>query len=132
MNCARIYNEAMGQRHSHILNNPSAFRHLLNVRERPHFFWQSLELQDSLVLNGFFLYALLLEKEEHQTILVLPHNEPSQCERLRGQLAERNKRMEGTGQEAYTHACDRCFLVFQDSIGQQGAFSLCVSYLDVY
>lgn len=127
MNCARIYNEAMDQRHSHVLNNPAAFRCLLGVHERPPFIWQSLELQDSLVLNGFFLYALLLDKEEHGTILVLSHNESSQCERLKGQLAERNKKMEGTGQEAYAHACDRCFIVFQNSSGQHGTFISCLS-----
>ncbi len=84
---------------------------------------QSLELQDNHVLNGFFLYSLLLDKEEQGTSFVLSHHEPSQCERLKEALSQRNKRMEGTGQDAYAHACDKCFIVSENQEGVQGTCS---------
>ncbi|KAF7378026.1 hypothetical protein MSAN_00226500 [Mycena sanguinolenta] len=47
-------------------------------------------------MNGFFLYSLLLDKTEQGGILVLPHDEASQSDRLQPALAERNSAMEGT------------------------------------
>ncbi|KAJ7122670.1 hypothetical protein C8R43DRAFT_1136083 [Mycena crocata] len=69
-------------------------------------------------MNGFFLYSLLLDKAEHDGILMLPHDEASQSDRLQPALAERNSTMEGTGQECYTHACDLCFAIVENAQGQ--------------
>jgi len=79
----------------------------------------SFELRDEFVLNGFFLYSLLLEKAEQRTPLHLSHHETSQRDRLKGALEVRNKAMEGIGQEAYTHACDLCFVVIKDEAGKE-------------
>lgn len=122
MNFARIYNESIVSLHSHVVNNPGAYVNALfsgNDSFLPSFASpeQILELQDDQVLNGFFLYSLLLDKEEQGTSLILLHHEPSQCECLKEALSQRNKRMEGTGQDAYAHACDKCFIV---SINQEG------------
>lgn len=82
--------------------------------------WQSsLNLRDEVVLNGVFLYCLLLDKAEQGGILVLNQEEHSQRDRLKAALAERNKAMEGTGQECYTHACDACFIVLEDENGRK-------------
>lgn len=71
-------------------------------------------------MNGFFLYSLLLDKAERHGVLVLPHDEPSQKDRLQPALAERNKMTEGIGQECYPHACDLCFIVFLNDDGEIG------------
>ena len=74
-------------------------------------------------MNGFFLYSILLDKAERNEPLILSTTEASQRDRLREALAERNKRMEGVGQEEYGHACDLCFVVFNDEQGRPGACS---------
>ncbi|KAF9552614.1 hypothetical protein CPC08DRAFT_595228, partial [Agrocybe pediades] len=104
LNCAKIYNTAIATRHAEVLNNPRAFP-------------PELRASDTQVLNGFFLYSPLLDYSEHNRILILNHDAPSQADRLRPALQERNRCMEGTGQEEYTHACDACFLVSVDSEG---------------
>jgi len=115
MNCARIYNIAIGSRFAHILNNKSAYLQTFNLYDHQGIPWQtSLELRDEYVMNGFLLYSLLLEKSEQGTTLLLSHHELSQKDRLQNALKERNKQMEGTGQESYLHACDLCFLVYTD------------------
>ncbi|KAJ6479387.1 hypothetical protein DFH09DRAFT_951397, partial [Mycena vulgaris] len=78
-NCARIYNAAMSSPQPHVVNNKLAF--------------------PADVMNGFFLYSFLLDKSEQSGILVLPHDESSQGDRLKPALAERKSVMEGTGQE---------------------------------
>ncbi|KAJ6494189.1 hypothetical protein C8R45DRAFT_927415 [Mycena sanguinolenta] len=96
-NCARIYNEALSSPHSHVLNNKLAFTAIYH--DTRHFTpddWNT----------------------EQGGILVLPHDEASQSDRLQPALAERNSAMEGTGQECYAHACDLCFHVFQNKDGQ--------------
>jgi len=76
MNCACVYSYVLAQRHAYILNNRRAFD-----ATRPHAFdeefsWQyTLRMRDIDVLNGFFIYSLLLEKAEHNSCLVLPHDE---------------------------------------------------------
>lgn len=81
--------------------------------------WQTtLQIRQEDVMNGFFLYSLLLEKAERSGILAIPHDEASQKDRLQPVLAERNKLMEGIGQECYAHACDTCFIVFSDNEGR--------------
>ncbi|KAF8158569.1 hypothetical protein B0H34DRAFT_656485 [Crassisporium funariophilum] len=121
MNCARIYNQSIGHLHAVLLNNPQAFPAGLYVRysDNSGSHMQTLpDLQDKDILNGFFLYSLLLDHAELGTVLHLEHNAPSHKDRLKPALEEQNKRMEGIGQEEYTHACDLCFIVFVDEQGQ--------------
>jgi len=72
-------------------------------------------------MNAFFLYSLLLDKAERGSVLLLNHNLKFR-ERLMPALAERNKQMEGIGQESYTHACDLCYIVFRDDNGNLSEF----------
>ncbi|KAG1720182.1 hypothetical protein EDB19DRAFT_1930573 [Suillus lakei] len=115
MNCARVYNYALAQRHAlYISNNRRAFDATLPRAFDEEFSWQyTLRMCDTDVLNGFFIYSLLLEKAEHSSCLVLPHDEQQRI-RIDVALSERNKEMEGIGQEAYPHACDLCFIVIGD------------------
>lgn len=53
---------------------------------------------------------------------MLPHDEATQGDRLQPALAERNKAMEGIGQEHYAHACDVCFVVFEDDDGNLSTY----------
>ncbi|KAJ7454472.1 hypothetical protein FB451DRAFT_1280048 [Mycena latifolia] len=95
-NCARIYNEALSTPRQHIRNNKLAFTAIYH--ETKHHtpddwnFNRSIRKEDTM--NGFFLYSLLLDKAEQQGILVLPHDETSQSDRLQPALAERNRAME--------------------------------------
>lgn len=77
----------------------------------------SLNLDVEDVWNGFYLHALLIDAQEHGQVFVLPNKAPSQAERLRGALQERNMRMAGTGQEAWNHACDLCCWIETDKDG---------------
>ncbi|KAF9477654.1 hypothetical protein BDN70DRAFT_810293 [Pholiota conissans] len=121
MNASRIYNESIGDLNSHILNNrPAYIQQLCSSdldKKQPQQWAHSLRLDEEFLLNGFFLYSLLLDKSEQLGTLSLVHDEQSQRLRLRDALLERNKRMEGPGQEAYFHACDLCFFVFEDDDG---------------
>lgn len=69
----------------------------------------SLEMSAETAMNGFLLYSL-----------ILPHESPTQKDRLMDALAERNKAMEGIGQEEWAHACDLCFRVHQVADGTLG------------
>ncbi|KAK7026326.1 hypothetical protein R3P38DRAFT_3269302 [Favolaschia claudopus] len=119
-NCARIYNEALSSPHAHIVNNKTAFTAI--YQDTRHFTpddWTVTRfIRKEDTMNGFFLYSLLLHKAEHNGILVLPHDEASQRDRLQPALAERNSAMEGTGQECYAHACDLCFHIVENEHGQ--------------
>ncbi|KAG2034218.1 hypothetical protein BDR03DRAFT_935321 [Suillus americanus] len=86
MNCARVYNYALAQWHTYMSNNRRAF--------------------DATLPQAF-------DKEFSWHCLVLPHDE-QQWTRIDVALNERNKEMEGIGQEAYLHACDLCFIVIGD------------------
>ncbi|KIM42532.1 hypothetical protein M413DRAFT_408395 [Hebeloma cylindrosporum] len=124
MNCARIYNTTLSRCDAHIRNNSKAYAGsgytIFNDGTPGIPAWQtSFQLEDVHVMNGFFLYSVLLDKGERQSILTVNHKEGSQRERLMAVLDERNKRMEGIGQEKYTHACDLCFIVFEDLNGQK-------------
>ncbi|KAH7927102.1 hypothetical protein BV22DRAFT_1103930 [Leucogyrophana mollusca] len=120
MNCARVYNEALAVRHSYILNNKLAFSSIYESHLDETLTWPcSLRLRDADVLNGFFLYSLLLDKAERGSLLILPHDAGSQKLRIEPALMERNKEMEGIGQEAYPHACGLCFIVFEDDDGRK-------------
>ncbi|KAJ7687596.1 hypothetical protein B0H17DRAFT_1136146 [Mycena rosella] len=116
-NWARIYNCALSEIDPHIANNKLAFASVYgNHKKTPPEGW-NLELRNVDVTNGFFLYSLLLEKSERGGILLLLHDEPSQKDRLKPALAECNKAMEGIGQEHWAHACDLCFVIFEDTDG---------------
>ncbi|KAF7354501.1 hypothetical protein MVEN_01139400 [Mycena venus] len=119
-NCARIYNEALSSPHSNILNNKLAFSAIYhNSRHFTPEDWSVTRLiRKEDTMNGFFLYSLLLDKAEQGSVLILPHDEASQRDRLQPALAERNSAMEGTGQECYAHACDLCFHIFENENGQ--------------
>ncbi|KAJ7168385.1 hypothetical protein C8R43DRAFT_822857, partial [Mycena crocata] len=71
-NWARIYNCALADPNARIANNKLAFASVDDVS------------------NGFFLYSLLLEKSERGGVLLLPHDEADQKDRLQPVLAERN------------------------------------------
>ena len=118
MNCARIYNHSLCLQQPHITNNIPSFRPLTPPPDPWALPWQtSLAMRSEDVTNGFFLYSLLLDRAERGCILILPHDAVSQCSRLEPALAIRNYAMEGVGQEFYLHACDLCFVVFdQDGV----------------
>ncbi|KAK6984438.1 hypothetical protein R3P38DRAFT_3231659 [Favolaschia claudopus] len=116
-NWARIYNAALARTDSHILNNKIAFASQIQPPTRPIPDGWNLEVRPEDVLNGLFLYSLLLDKAERRSILILPHDESTQKGRLGLAIAERNKAMEGIGQEAYPHAYNLCFFVFEDENG---------------
>ncbi|KAK7013809.1 hypothetical protein R3P38DRAFT_3575169 [Favolaschia claudopus] len=118
-NWARIYECALAEPNPHMRNNRLAFSasHAVLTSLKSIAADWNLEMRDEDVLNGFYLYSLLLDRAEHQGILVLPDDESRQRDRLQPALAERNKAMEGTGQEHWAHACDLCFIVFEDDAG---------------
>ncbi|KAJ7028171.1 hypothetical protein C8F04DRAFT_1044296 [Mycena alexandri] len=118
-NCARIYNQALSTPRQHVLNNKLAFTAIYhNTKHLTPDDWNTTRLiRKEDTMNGFFLYSLLLDKAEHGGILMLPHDEQSQSDRMEQALAERNSAMEGTGQECYAHACDLCFVVYENEHG---------------
>ncbi|KAF4577396.1 hypothetical protein EYR40_000009 [Pleurotus pulmonarius] len=108
-NWARIYDYALAPRSPQVTNNAAAFA-TTRTEESCQLNWQSsLHLRADDVLNGFFLYSLLLDKAEHGWVLVLGHDKRDQAVRLRTALEERNQQLEGIGQENYTHA-SKCAL----------------------
>ncbi|KAJ8693235.1 hypothetical protein PTI98_010474 [Pleurotus ostreatus] len=120
-NWARIYNHALAPPQPHIRNNEAAFAMFpVPYRNGYHYpNWQfSLSIRPEDVLNGFFLYSLLIDKAEHGWILSLPHNESSQVDRLQSALSERNGTMEGVGQDAYPHVCNLCCHISEDENGE--------------
>ncbi|KAJ7741865.1 hypothetical protein B0H16DRAFT_1323588 [Mycena metata] len=119
-NCARIYNEALSTPRQHILNNKFAFTAIYHDTKHftPDDWTLTRFIRKEDTMNGFFLYSLLLDKAEQGGILMLPHDEASQADRLKPALAERNSAMEGTGQECYAHACDLCFVIAENADGQ--------------
>lgn len=114
-NWARIYDYALAPRSPQVTNNAAAFA-TTRTEESCELNWQSsLHLRADDVLNGFFLYSLLLDKTEHGWVLVLAHDKRDQAVRLRAALEERNQQLEGIGQENYAHACQLCCHVLEDS-----------------
>src|SRR6267154_325647 len=80
------------------------------------------------VWNSFltlFIYSLLLDHSERDSILLLDHKAPSQARRLQPALQARNAQMRGTGQEHWNHACDLCSWVFTDQNGIDRRWSGC-------
>lgn len=119
MNCARIYNVALAHPNAYMLNNKLAFGMPLKEESVGKSWPCSLKMRDEDVLNGFFIYSLLLDKAEKQSQLVLEHTSQHRT-RIDGALIVRNKETEGIGQEAYPHACDKCFVVLDDELGGKG------------
>jgi len=123
MNCARIYNTALRNVDSYILNNPLAFSSVIDQYEEDTVTWPCLlQMRDEDVLNGFFIYSLLLDKAERRAQLILSHDTQQRL-RIDAALISRNKDMEGIGQEAYPHACDKCFVVLEDISGSKSMSS---------
>jgi hypothetical protein len=90
--------------HPHIINNKLAFRTVYNQHLHPPLEWQTaLKICPEDVMNGFFLYLLLLNKAEWGASLVLSYNKASQKDRLQPALEEHNRGTEGIGQENYPH-----------------------------
>ncbi|KAJ7705050.1 hypothetical protein B0H17DRAFT_1126652 [Mycena rosella] len=96
---AHVYNSAL----AHTSETPSASR----LKDK---------LAGDLVLESFFLHAILHDKTHHNEPLVLPHHGP-QNHRFDEVLAERNYRMVGTGQEMWAHTCHRCTKIYQGEDG---------------
>ncbi|KAJ6475036.1 hypothetical protein C8R47DRAFT_1293375, partial [Mycena vitilis] len=67
----------------------------------------SHELSEVLVLDAFFLHALLRHKNSRQQSLVLPHGGLQKVRFIQA-MDERNYFMAGTGQEMWPHACNGC------------------------
>ena len=110
LNCARIYNLGLSTPFAYIRNNERAFAATSAGDDVPRNLNPTL-LRSTDVLNGFFIYSLLLHKAEQGGFLILPHDFDQ--DRLNVALMERNKEMEGIGQEAYPHACDLCYVVVE-------------------
>ena len=70
-----------------------------------------------MVLDAFFLNALLRDKAVQGKLLQLPHH-GAQNQRFDAQLSARNMRMAGTGQEMWAHACDECMHIYRGEDGQ--------------
>ncbi|KAH6901186.1 hypothetical protein BKA70DRAFT_1114809, partial [Coprinopsis sp. MPI-PUGE-AT-0042] len=116
LNCARIYNQSLAHTDAYRYNNRLAFAgHQLppSNAEQYHMWPTSLKIREEDVLNGFFLYSLLLDHAERNVCLLLSDDASSQRDRLQGALEKRNKRMQAHGQEQYFHACDLCFRTFE-------------------
>jgi hypothetical protein len=73
-------------------------------------------LAGELVLDSFFLHAILRDKSHRQSRLELPHH-GLQSDWLDVVLAERNYLMVGTGQEMWAHTRNRCTKVYQGEDG---------------
>ncbi|KAI6113982.1 hypothetical protein F5141DRAFT_1187666 [Pisolithus sp. B1] len=99
MNCAWIYNVALVHPNAYILNNRLAIA-MTKETEDAGKSW-------SYVLNGFFIYSLLLDKAEKQSQLVLIHD------------TLYRERIDAALIEAYPHACDKCFVVLDNEQGQK-------------
>ncbi|KAF8577525.1 hypothetical protein K439DRAFT_1649069 [Ramaria rubella] len=118
LNCARIYNHAFRVGDPHIANNESAFPQARAMQTPLPRAWGSLLVMSSVnVLDGFFLYSLLLHTAEHNEVLVLRHDASSHRRRLEDAMARCNAAMEGWGQESYMHACNLCCLIYKNDEG---------------
>ncbi|KAJ7227497.1 hypothetical protein GGX14DRAFT_347217 [Mycena pura] len=96
---AQVYNMALGQSS---VPNTSRLLH---------------QLTGELVLDSFLFHAVLRDKRRRREVLNVVHKE-YQAHRLDEILAERNYRMAGTGQEYWSHACDKCMIVYKGDDGQ--------------
>lgn len=74
------------------------------------------DLDGELVLDSFFMHALIRDKTKSQIVLQLPHN-GTHGARLTMALDERNLRVAGTGQEMWGHACKDCAKIYTGADG---------------
>ena len=88
---ARVYNLALGITAPDI-GNSSRLTH---------------SLSEELVLDTFFLHGLLRDSDVRNQKLSLPHG-GLQRHRFNQALDVRNNCMAGSGQEMWTHACNKC------------------------
>ena len=105
-NCARIYNAEYDDLRAKI--------------ELPIGWNFTLKLDTDIVSDAFYLYSLLLDNERQSTTLTLPNRAPSNVERLRKALEDRNVRMAGPGQPEWNHACNLCTKVYPSEDGSFG------------
>ncbi|KAJ8591380.1 hypothetical protein M405DRAFT_932169 [Rhizopogon salebrosus TDB-379] len=108
MNCVHIYNYALAQRHARFMNNRHTFSATLPQFNDEEFSWQyTLRMHDTNVMNVFFIYSLLLDKAEHNSCLILPHDEQQRVRIDVVLSSEHNKEM-----EAPSHSCTQTRLLF--------------------
>ncbi|KAJ7086968.1 hypothetical protein C8R44DRAFT_650414, partial [Mycena epipterygia] len=74
------------------------------------------ELTGDLVLDSFFLHAILHDKQSRREPFSVPHH-GYQNHRFDEALAQRNYQMAGTGQPMWAHACNRCMKIYQGDDG---------------
>ncbi|KAF9511609.1 hypothetical protein BS47DRAFT_1346637 [Hydnum rufescens UP504] len=98
-NCSWVYNHTLSNKSAHILNNLQAYSSFPLDSPTPHSATPA-SMTPEHVSGGFVLYSLLLDSAEQKEILVLPHD-----------IGSSNKAMEGTGQEYWDHACDKCWKI---------------------
>ncbi|PPQ78706.1 hypothetical protein CVT24_002284 [Panaeolus cyanescens] len=96
-NCAKVYNETM--------SNTEAKDLLADVYRRDH------ELAGKTVWDSLFLFWLMEDHVENNTILEVNHQASTQAIHLEKALEARNDRMIGPGQELWNHACDLCLWI---------------------
>ena len=85
----------------------------------PAAYSKSLVLDTEDVWSSLFLYWLLQDCEERQTVLKLEHDSPSQAKWLQPALHLQNRRMVGPGKEEWNHACDLCCWIDTRADGTQ-------------
>ncbi|KAF9518066.1 hypothetical protein BS47DRAFT_1338638 [Hydnum rufescens UP504] len=113
-NCSRVYNHTLSNKSAHILNNLQAYSSFPLDSPTPHSATPA-SMTPEHVSGGFILYSLLLDSAEQKEILVLPHDVGSQRLRVQPAMEARNKAMEGTGQEYWDHACDKCCILLENN-----------------
>lgn len=86
-------------------------------------------ISGQVVLDAFFLHALLRDKSIHGSTLTVPHH-GLQRDRLEDVLMERNIRVAGTGQEMWGHACGTCMKIINTNDGSANPWRKC--YPSVY
>lgn len=77
----------------------------LSLRGDPH--PSTVPLSSEMVWDSFWLYGLLLSSMRFREPLVVPHS-GDHHDRWTAALTARNQLMAGTGQPAWSHACDQC------------------------
>ncbi|KAJ7222563.1 hypothetical protein GGX14DRAFT_513671 [Mycena pura] len=93
-NLARTYNTDLGRTDTMMLTNLST------------------DISPDIVLDAFFLQALLRRCRRYAKPLLLMHN-TEQERRLDSAMEEYNQLMAGTGQPQYTHACHDCLKIYK-------------------
>ncbi|EAU88688.2 hypothetical protein CC1G_01061 [Coprinopsis cinerea okayama7 len=107
-NCARVFNDSIA--------NKTVQAFLSSAYRLEH------KLDAESVWDALFLFWLLEDSVENDTVLKLDHQAPSQADRLNKGLYERNLRMVGTGQEHWNHACDLCSWIKKSEDGGEGMY----------